>query len=990
MNNLSILAWEIIPGYDIAQAEWWVMWFVVLGAVVAALIVFLIVFFFGYFKMTKEERATINDKKKQLKAIKDKKEKKEFKANLSKPTRLVLSWKTAQFIVYPVFAFVVIVSMVATPILYTYWDVLYSTLVYTDTVVVNETTKLAAAEATENVVNIEKEGIVLLQNDKKVLPLDIANNKKVNVFGSGAFGIFYGNGGSGEFATDHTYKDGRTLKCVKLEEALVEEGFEFNPYLLNLCKNYAKNNSESISESDYNLHASIATFGTTGRYEGIKPRWIPYEHEPQQAAYEKSYEEIGSQTLLEYSKEYSDTAIYCISRYGTESADLPMSSMNESELNANERAIIKMLKDNFKNVVILMNTPGPMKMSQFKELGVDTVLFVGHPGLTGTRAIAQVLSGKVNPSGRTVDTWAYDLESNPTYETFGKNDFRFSNKNTKFTNYLEGIYVGYRYYTTRAIQDEDYDYNEYVKYSFGHGLSYTTFNTSLVKSTVDLEKGEVEAIVEVKNTGDKAGKYVIELYDTPPYVKGGIEKAAFNLVAYQKTNELAPGKAENYELKFKIRDLASWDSNNGYYVCEKGKYNISVRENVWDIAVDKEHNRQNSFEISLDNDIEYKKSYQTGKEYSKLFEDAEYGPNTDKLTYLSRADFEGTYTKHADVNLTWDGTDKIDNNSISSKVYQDNLVPDVEVDADLDERITVRDMKNAAWDDSRWDDFISQMSQKDMEELVAGGNFATPAIKSIEKPASSEGDGPASCYNSGTGHPSGVILASTWNNDAAELFGKSCGKEGSAMGLTGWYAPGMNIHRSPLAGRNFEYYSEDPLISGNMGGYTAIGAIQMGVYTFAKHFGVNEQETDRNGINVFVNEQGLREIYLKPFEIYSDLGGLGMMSAFSSVGTTWAGASEALCWKLLRDEWGFKGSVITDYNNDSMPCSAGLRAGNDEWLIPAKTSSGSLNRAKNQTPHDIVYFLKRASKNILYSIVHSNAAWDDADFEAIGVINPRS
>ena len=1012
MDTFTIFGWEIVPGYDISLAAWWID-FIILGIVLAlAAGVFCFFFFLGWKPMTKEEKETFGAKRAELKTKKGA-EKKEFLQQQSAPTRRMLWWKRAQKVVYPVTAFVVVVAMLGAPLLYSYGPQLWATIFYKDNTKVSETSKLAAEEATKNVVTIEKEGIVLLKNDG-VLPFKTSEEEKtkINIFGMDAFGIFYGNGGSGEFATNYTYDKGtakeRTLKSTKLEDAFEDAGFEYNPYLKRLYQNFKNEKTSStnfsIAESNADITASIATFGTTGRYLGIGSKWLPYEHEPGAGAYEKAYDEIGGKTLIEQAKAYSDKVVFCISRYGTESAEMTEAQLN---LMQNERDLLDLIVDNFsaKNIVVLLNTPGPIFLNELiEDYGIKSIVFMGHPGLTGATAVAEVISGKVNPSGRTVDTWPTDLHNNPTYETFGAKSTKFTGGKTyPFSNYYEGIYVGYRYYTTRAVEDKNFKYEDEVYFSFGHGLSYTKFNVSLAKHEVNQAEGTIKVDVDVENTGEVPGKYVIELYNTAPYYKGGIEKAAYTLVAYQKTNELQPGELQRYELEFKLRDLASWDTKKGCYNLEHGQYQISVKENAWDMAVDSLHNKENFFTFDIAEDVIYDTSYQTGYKYKNIFQDVEYGGNVEKIQYLSRADFEGTYTTNAEVNKVWNDNIEIDNNSANLRAmkYEDETIDESKVPADLkfsaDERfgrvldtpITLHDMKDAAWDDPRWSDFLDQLSIDDCKNLIGGGDFATPAIKSIDKPNASEGDGPASCYNSGTGHPSGTILASTWWNEAALLFGRSCAKEGAARGITGWYAPGMNIHRSPYAGRNFEYYSEDPLIAGNAGGYTALGALEYGVYTFAKHYGLNEQEINRNGLNVFCSEQGIREVYLKPYEIYSDLGGTGMMSAFSSMGTTWAGASEALCQTLLREEWGFKGSVITDYNNDTMPCSAGLRAGNDEWLIPALRSSGSLNDAVNKTPEDMRFYMRRACKNILYSLAHSNNAWDEADFTAKGLEYPR-
>ena len=990
MNLLPILVWEPIPGYPIDTFDWPADWIVLAIAVgVLAIVLGIVVFWLGFGRMSKEEREAYKQVKAEAKKLKGK-ERKEFIKSQPKGTRTLFGWRFASKIFYPIFAFVTIVALVATPVLSAYGAQLFATLVYTDKTTDNETSRLAAAEATENVVTIEKEGIVLMRNDAGVLPLDKEANKKVNIFGANAFGIFYGGGGSGEFATDYTYKDGRVVKCVKLEEAIAEQGFEYNPYLHNLCKNFASsgNKTKSVAPSDYNMHASIATFGTSGRYEGIKNKWIPYEHEPTKDAYTAAYPELDGQTLLEYSKAYSDTAIFCVSRYGTEQYDLPFNpgKMDDLRLTNTEYDILEMITENFDKVIVLMNTPGPMYIQDFEDLGVDTVVYMGLPGLTGARAVASVLAGETNPSGRLVDTWAVNLASNPSYETFGRNTTRFSGgASYNFANYYEGIYVGYRYYTTRAETDPDFNYNDEVFYSFGHGLSYTTFNKWIEKVDFDKEKEKIDITFRVENTGNRAGKYVAEFYSNPAYT-GKIEKATRNLVSYLKTNEIAPGETEQYTVHLTFRELASWDSKEHCYNLEAGDYKIIMGENCWEASKNKK-GEDNVYSFKIDADILYRTSYQTGNEYSELFADMNRGAGVDPITYLSRSDWDGTFTKHADIDTRW-GNPEINNNNLRNKVFGDNEIEEeVKTGVVLDEPISIFDMKNAAWDDERWDDFLNQLSEQDMKDLVGKGEFGTPAIATIKKEFSLEGDGPASCLNSGTGHPCGVILASTWNNDAAHLFGVSCGKEGTARGITGWYAPGVNIHRSPYAGRAFEYYSEDPLIAGNMGGYTAQGALEMGVYTFAKHLGLNEQETNRGDINVFCSEQAIREIYLRPFEIYSDLGGVGMMSAFSFMGTTWSGASESLLTGLLRNEWGFKGSVVTDYNNASMVVTGGIRAGNDEWLIDAQQM---IRTAFQQSPHDMRYYFRRATKNILYSLVHSNAAWTDEDFEAIGVKNPRA
>ena len=853
------------------------------------------------------------------------------------------------------------------------------------------TSRAAAKEAEKNVVVIEEEGLVLLKNDDGALPIDLEENNKINIFGSCAFGLYYGNGGSGSFQTD-----GRVTKAngqgtdfprvaTKLEVAMEEQGFEFNKNIHNMIKNYYSNTRNrviSVAESDYDIQCGYNKYG----YREIVNSCDPTENEPPVSVYNTPFDELGGLTLLEDALDFSDTALFCISRRGSEDEDMKYS---ELALKQNEIDCINMLKENFEKVIILLNVPTVIEARFLNDPEIDAAIFMGHPGLTGATAVAEALCGKINPSGHLVDTWPYDVKSAPSYQCFG-NDTTLTHtgdSSAKFTQYVEGIYVGYRYYVTRGMVDSGFDYYQTVQYSFGHGLSYTTFDKSILEYNIDEENQEVSLTVEVKNTGEVAGKDVIQIYTHAPYYDGGIEKSWYSLTTFLKTNVIEPGDTKNYQLKFTFREIASWSTDDGYYVLEKGDYEFSLRENVWDLAETAYTDRSNVIKFNLKNDVDFTTSYQTGKAYENIFAEVERGPSSEPLEYLSRSDFEST----------WQNRDQIVRSSESqyfpggasnttsgrSFTFEDNQIDEPLPNTGVDNGLDFMDFKDVEWDDPRWDDLLDQLSIKDMQDLVDGGSFATAAISSINKPASRDYDGPSAAYHSGTGHPSEVIVACTWNTDMALLMGKSIGREGAARGLTGWYAPGINTHRSPFGGRNFEYYSEDPLISGLMAGYTNQGCREFGVYAYAKHFMCNEQENSRAGVFVWATEQALREIYARGFELYVDLGGIGIMSSFNSIGSWWAGASKPLLTTLLREEWGFHGVVVTDYAGpDYMATNIGLRAGNDLWLNVAAVSASN---TYNATKHDGAILLRRAAKNILYACANSNNVWTLDDYAEVGI-----
>ena len=977
----SFLDKWIIAGYPVSSFLWG-LGFLVAGLILLAVSIpyFIFRWYLGRFKYISGDKEMERKYKKAKKS-----ERKEMAKEVSMPVKRVVFVKRSLPWSIPVLSVVCITSLLAVAILPVIWEQLMVTLSGSKVKVYDtETSKQAAAEARENVITIEEEGIVLLKNENNCLPLNVEENNRVNIFGSCAFGMMYGNGGSGTFATDWT--NGIVeRRALRFNEAMVDEdiGFEYNEHLYNVVANnfHNKGRYTAVDPDGYKINTGVNTYN----YDEIVNTCIPYEYEVPAAQYTNtSLAGLTGNSLLEEAKEFSNTAIYCISRYGTESKDMNSSDMG---LKTEERNMITMLEQNFEKVIILLNVPQTIEAGFLDEEGIDAALFVGHPGLTGTKAIAEVLAGKVNPSGRLVDTWAYDAKSAPSYQSFGNDTtltYTSGRSGEPFVEFVEGIYVGYRYYVTRAKTDESFTYEDQVQFSFGHGLSYTTFDKGITDFKVNQSKGTVEVSVAVKNTGNVKGKDVIQLYTHAPYYEGGIEKSYYSLQEFAKTSEIDPGETKNYKIEFTLRDMASWSTQKGCYVLEHGEYEITLRDNVWEQAVSTNSSRTTRETINIANDIEYKTSYQTGYEYQNIFQEVEQGPNNTPITYLSRNDWNGTWTNKADINRVGVAANLEGGKALGDWRFEDNQIEGDAPVTDAKNGTTLRDLKDADWDDPKWESLLDNMTRTEMQDLIDNGGFKTSKVSSIGKIESKDYDGPASAFHSGTGHPSEVLLASTWNRNMAEIMGNSIGKEGAARGLTGWYAPGINIHRSPYGGRNFEYYSEDPLISGQMAGYTSIGLSKYGVYAYAKHFALNEQENKRESLYCWASEQAIREIYARGFEHYVNLGGLGLMTSFNKVGSYWAGASKPLLTDLLRNEWGFHGVVVTDYcYSATMGANIGLRAGNDLWLL--KYSTYGASNVYSRTPNDSMKLFRRACKNILYACAHSNNVWDENDFREVGI-----
>lgn len=810
--------------------------------------------------------------------------------------------------------------------------------------------KIADAEEVSKklVTSIEEEGAVLLENKENTLPLK--KSSKVNVFGISSVKITYGGSGSG--SADES-------RNVTLQQGLENAGFEVNSELTDFYKERLPKSKEqntfSLNGGDYNIY------------------------EPKQSEY--------SEDLINNAKDFSDTAIVVISRNGGEGADLPQNMADYEqgdkdkhylELQDVEKDMLETVKKNFGKVIVLVNSSNAMELGFLEEEGVDAALWIGGPGLTGLDGVARVLSGDVNPSGRLVDTYAYAMESNPTYYNTGDFSYlgsEFERKGwagtetrlQKFVNYQEGIYVGYRYYETRFVDNatgkvDETSYDKTVQYPFGYGLSYTTFNQEI--TSMEEVDGQIQVKVKVTNTGDVAGKDVAQVYYTAPYTVGGVEKSHVVLAGFDKTETLEPGASEELTISFSREDLASYDYQTAKaYVLDAGKYEIKLMNNAHDVLDEKDYT------VSQKEVLKQRSSDKA--EVTNAFDYA-----IGDVKYITRSDWAGTVPTERTKDK--DATEEIiaEMDDINHRLDVDSETAAKE-QTPTDNGLRLVDLIGADFDDERWDQLLDQMSTQDMVNLIGFGGYATAAVKSIDKPATLDIDGPAGINGifqgiSGIQYNSEVVVASTWNTDLAAEMGDAFAKEALAHGVVGLYGPAVNIHRSPFSGRNFEYYSEDPTISGKMASALSAAALKNGVYTYTKHFALNDQEDNREGVATWSNEQAIREIYLKAFEIpVKDGSTTALMSSFNRIGTLWAGGNKDLMTTVLRDEWGFNGMVVTDYDGQVyMNPDQAIRAGGDLMLstlgdVPTQSSTTEEGQSA----------LRQATKHILYTVANS-AAFD--------------
>lgn len=851
--------------------------------------------------------------------------------------------------------------------------------------------------STAVVEKITDEGVILLQNEENALPL--AAGSKVNVFGWSFTAPIYGGTGSG--GTDAT-------TSITPKAGFESAGIEINEEL-------------------YNAYTATDLTRPVLGIEGQD--WTVPEPKP---------EEFYTEDLLTQAKEFSDTAVIFIARAGGEGADLPKSLFGPDtydidglphsptgqkfgfeddqdpnkhylELTNRELGMLEAVTANFSNIIVVVNSANTFELdwvNQYEQ--IKGVVNIAGPGQTGFGSLGKVLSGELNPSGKTVDIYAKDVLDAPAATNFGNFDYVVENADgtystasdakgvpLKYVDLTEGIYVGYRYYET-AAEEGAINYDEKVLYPFGHGLSYTSFDQQVVADSLTWNDTDITVDVEVTNTGSVAGKEVVQLYFTPPYT-GQLEKSSINLAAFGKTDVLEPGESEVVTLTFKVEEMASYDDQklytaDGGYVLEAGEYKLMLMKNS--------HEKIADVGTQTLSEVVYDSGRSTDQQVAVNQFDEEVTGEGSIDTYLSRADGFANLNE-IDQNETFtvtneDGTTKevvgtlVDSafvDMVNSKRY--DVPADTHDEAPTtgaDNGLELPDFTGVAFDDESWEPLLDQLTVADLVKIVSNGGYKTAEIASVGKPATADYDGPAGISNFisanpvyGIPFPAAVMLASTWNLDLALEMGEAIGVEAKAYGITGWYAPAMNIHRTAFAGRNFEYYSEDPFLSGKMAAAKVEGYQSQGGFVYAKHFALNDQEQNRTlGVLTWGNEQSIREIYLKPFEISVKEGGAkGMMSSFNSIGDVWAGADESLLTEVLRNEWGFKGVVNTDfYILDAYPymnAELAVRAGNDILLTGvAPYGVPEFNTDSNDT----LWAMRDAAKNVLYNVANSSAIDD--------------
>lgn len=853
-------------------------------------------------------------------------------------------------------------------------------------------------QSREVIKKIGEEGIVLVKNNG-LLPL-ASDVKNLNVFGWGSTNPLFGGTGSGS-------SDSST--AVGILQSLQDAGYETNQTLTKMYTDYCEKRATiAMSSQDFTLP------------------------EPTVDAYTDS--------LMSEAKDFSDTAVIVIGRSGGEGADLPTDmnalihgTYNEGlevsvapanwrymnayytnngdyddfekgesylELSVTEEHMVEKVCSEFDNVVVIINANNTMELGwvdEYEQIGA--VLLAPGAGATGFTALGEIMNGSVNPSGKTVDTFVKDLMKTPYINNIGNLSYNNVEDlkqqlaaadgayegNLSFVNYAEGIYVGYKFYET-AAEEGLIKYEDHVQYPFGYGLSYTTFKKTIENFADNGDTVTFDVVVE--NTGDVAGKDVAEIYYTPPYNNGGIEKASVNLVQFEKTDIIEPGATQTLSFEIPKEDMASYDSDGikvqgGGYILEAGEYAISVRSDAH--TVDAEET------FKVDADIDYSTNGRTTDKTVAVNQFQDYARGD--FVQLSRAD---KFANYEEACGELDDKQFVMSDEIRAAVEENafgiydgtkyNNDSDVMPTLGADNGLTLFDMKDVPYDDAKWDQLLDQLSFEDMSTMINVGGWQTAAIESVGKIATSDCDGPAGLNNFitqvyGTAYPSEVLMAQSWNKQLAYEIGQAMGQEYADAENYGWYGPAMNTHRSAFAGRNFEYYSED----GVLGGYLAMnqvnGAAEHGVYAYIKHFALNDQECNRcSFLLTFASEQAMREVYLKPFEIcVKGFNGKAQacMSAFNWIGTVPACGNEDLLKDVLRDEWGFQGVVITDYDGSYgyMITDHSVRTGNDLMLGYANAES---NKLTDQSA-TAVTAMRKSCKNIMYTIVNSGYYAGDAN-----------
>ena len=834
------------------------------------------------------------------------------------------------------------------------------TLAMTPKAVVSDETTAAATQVAEQVA---AEGFVLLDNDG-LLPLS-SDTTKLNLFGWASTNPLYSGGGSGGINA--------VYDVVPLKQALIDAGFELNGDLEKFYNDFNSDRAEMSIESQ--------------SWDLPEPPADTYPAE-----------------LIDGAKAFSHVAVIILGRAASEGHnDLPMDVSqvgydNNSDayddfpagehylqLSQTERDMVELVCDNFDNVIVLYNGCNPFEMGFVEEYPqIKAAIWCAGPGNVGFNALGKILKGEINPSGHLSDTFLYDMTKAPWWNNAAKIDYdnmthmavdgmnagKPQKYSPSFVNYVDGIYEGYKFYETAYdIGMPGFDYDSVVQYPFGYGLSYTTFERSM---TMSESGGQITVKVDVRNTGDMAGKDVVGVYYNPPYTNGGIEKSTVNLIQFGKTSILEPGASETLTMTFAVEDMASYDYlKEQAYVLEEGDYEISIRSDA--------HTVLGSDTYHQDSTVVYNESNPRSSDQiaaTNLFADAQ-----GNVTYLSRTDNFANYDEAtaAPASLSMP-QDQIDTYELNANFDYDKYIdPSDEMPTTgADNGMRLYQLRGKDYDDPDWDKLLDQLTVDEMLNMVSMCGYQTPAAESVGKVQTNDADGPGAITNNfsgagSIGFPVATVLACTWNQELAREYGRTMGQMSRELDVAGWYAPGMNLHRYPFGGRNYEYYSECGVLSGLMAGNAVAGAAEKGVYAYIKHFAL--YDGNYKMVCIWSNEQAIRETYLKPFEIcVKQFGANGLMVSWNFLGTTWTGECSNLLNTVLRDEWGFRGLVESDYFRDNghgfMNADAALANGMDGMLSTYGAGPNLPHDAANPSASTVKY-LRTASKNIMYTVVNS-------------------
>lgn len=869
---------------------------------------------------------------------------------------------------------------------------------------------------------IAEEGMILLKNVDSTLPLTTSATNKTKVTVLGYAGV---NPNAGSSANGGDSSAGSAIALENVYSSLEEANYELNPTVKDQYEAWA--DMENVSSD-----SAIANLTDGNDFATKSATWT---------------------NLGDY-----DTALVVLSAGSNTVGSEEGQRVHSLQLDDEQLDLLNYATSNFDTVIVLVNSCTPIELAAIQNnAAVDAVLNIGEPGDNGFAALGKVLSGEVNPSGRLTDTWATDFTKNPSYVNFnvlgradvmgsgvpygkdgngtttGYTQYQYDGEtiDTWAVGYEEGIYVGYRWYETayteihndNYLADTDADdwYDANVVYPFGYGMSYTTFDWEIwpvLDENSNLTANSALTFdVRVTNTGDVAGKEVVQLYYSAPYTKGGVEKAAVNLGDFAKTEILAPGESQVVRVSIDASDMASYDYATAQtYVLEDGAYDLILATDSHDAAVDALADAASVYTYNVASDIECSTAV-TGNEITNQLDDVTDGFEAN-YKGLSRSDFEGTMPDSPAQYKAIDET-QYDALSFDTGDYDSYYDEDLDVTYATSTagradkyKIVLADMVGADADDPRFQEMVEQLTIEEMVEFINGGGFHSLAIDYLGVPYAHNTDGPKGWTGSGVDSndrfnyfSSEPMIAATYNKDLyyqmglmigeQGLWGNSTQESGMAYSYTGWYAPGMNIHRSPFDSRYTEYYSEDPVLTGIAAANISLGANEKGCYVTMKHFAFHNDgggastyragaiSADSNpeaGLTVWCTEQAAREIYLKGFQICTEDGeSRYLMGSFTRIGNTWCGGSYSIMQSIVRDEWGFEGSNVTDIVLYNMVNAYQLVTSGGGTMLTGFMGGTYLDAAtinampEGKTKDVLIYGMQQSVKQVLYIVANSNA-----------------